>query len=84
METVEDLWLESTRRYDERRREQHRWEWVRFFDKMAASHARISEDYQRRAEELCEAPTRARAWEGAHDPHMTSPSKVSGVVPTLS
>lgn len=53
METVEDLWMESTRRHYQRRREEHRWAWVRHFDRMAASHARISEDYQRRAEELC-------------------------------
>jgi len=32
-----DLWRESTRRYHERWREEHRWEWVRHFGRMAAS-----------------------------------------------
>jgi hypothetical protein len=56
-----DLWRESTRRYHQRRREQHRWEWIRHFDKMADSHARISEDYRRRADELVKEPTPAPA-----------------------
>ena len=47
-------YLESVRRYNARRREQNRWEWVRFFDRMAASHRALSEDYERRAAKLCE------------------------------
>ena len=51
---LEPSYLESVRRYNARRREQNRWEWVRFFDRMARSHRALSEDYERRAEELCE------------------------------
>lgn len=51
---LEPGYMESVRRFHARRREQNRWEWVRFFDRMAASHARIAQDYERRAAELCE------------------------------
>ena len=47
-------WRQSERLSDERRRSENRWEWVRFFDRMAASHASLAKDYERRAEELCE------------------------------
>jgi hypothetical protein len=50
----EELWMESVRRFHERRREQNRWEWVRYFDRMAQSHAKLSKDYRERAELLCE------------------------------
>jgi hypothetical protein len=50
----EELYMESVRRFHERRREQNRWAWVRYFDRMAGSHAKLSQDYKRRAEELCE------------------------------
>jgi hypothetical protein len=50
----EELWMESARRYHERQREQNRWEWVRYFDRMAESHAQLSESYRERAERLCE------------------------------
>jgi hypothetical protein len=50
----EELWMESTRRFHARRREENRWAWIRHFDRMAANHAKLSEDYQRRAEKLCE------------------------------
>ena len=50
------MYAESSRRHREKKREQHLWEWVRFFDRMTASHARMSEDYQRRAEALLEEP----------------------------
>jgi hypothetical protein len=52
-EAKEALWFRSVERYNARRRDQNRWEWVRHFDRMAANHAAISEDYQRRAEALC-------------------------------
>lgn len=48
------MYRESVRCHREKLREQHRWEWVRFFDRMAESHAQISEDYQRRATALLE------------------------------
>ena len=54
LDELEPSYLESVRRYNTQRREQNRWEWVRFFDRMAASHRALSEDYERRAEELCE------------------------------
>lgn len=57
---VEDLFAESTRRHHAKLREQHRWEWIRFFDRMAESHARMSEDYQRRAAALLEEPGEGR------------------------
>jgi len=44
--------MESERRHRARIREQNRWEWVRYFDRMAASHARLSESYRERAERL--------------------------------
>ncbi len=51
--TLEPGYLESVRRHHEKIRQRNRWEWVRFFDRMAESHARIAQDYERRAEELC-------------------------------
>ena len=50
----EALWEESVRRNRERRRREIRAEWFGFFSRMAESHARIAQDYQRRAEELCQ------------------------------
>ncbi len=51
---AEEIWQESVRRYHEREREQNRWAWVRHFDLMAANHAKLAEEYERRASELCE------------------------------
>lgn len=50
----EELWQESVRRDRGRRRREIRAEWFAFFSRMAESHARLAEDYERRAEELCE------------------------------
>jgi L-fucose mutarotase/ribose pyranase (RbsD/FucU family) len=50
---LEPGYQESVRRHHEKIRQRNRWEWVRFFDRMAESHARIAQDYERRAEELC-------------------------------
>ena len=50
----EGLWEASVRRDRERRRREIRAEWFGFFSRMAESHARIAQDYQRRAEELCQ------------------------------
>lgn len=60
-EALEETWKRSAVRHQEKIRRQNRWEWVRFFDRMAASHARLAEDYERRANELCES----EAMEGA-------------------
>ena len=51
---AEEAWAESERRYGGRRRREYRALWFAHFCRMADSHARISEDYERRAEELCE------------------------------
>ena len=51
--TLEASYVESVRRHHEKIRQRNRWEWVRFFDRMAQSHASIAQDYERRAEELC-------------------------------
>lgn len=50
---AEELWKQSVRAYYERRRRKIRAEWFAFFSTMAANHARIARDYERRAEELC-------------------------------
>ncbi|MDP8951778.1 MAG: hypothetical protein M3N18_06015 [Actinomycetota bacterium] len=76
IDDIEELWTASTYRRNERRREQRRWEWVRFFDRMAASHAALSEDYSRRAEALVQENPRARAREEyVHDPYPQSPQE---------
>lgn len=49
---IEDAWAESSRVHRQRERQRNRWEWIRFFERMAASHARTSENYERRAREL--------------------------------
>ncbi len=49
---IEDAWAESARVHQRRTRERNRWEWIRFFERMAENHARMSEDYGRRASAL--------------------------------
>jgi hypothetical protein len=49
----EVVYAESVRRYNARQRKETRAAWFAHFCRMAENHARISEDYQRRAEELC-------------------------------
>lgn len=51
---LEPGYQESVRRHNAKIRERNRWEWVRFFDRMAESHARISEGYKERAQKLLE------------------------------
>ena len=51
---LEPGYVESVRRHHAKVRERNRWEWVRFFDRMAESHARISEGYRERAQKLLE------------------------------
>ena len=50
---LEPSYIESVRRYHARRRKKIAALWFAHFRRMAANHARISEDYERRAEELC-------------------------------
>jgi hypothetical protein len=54
---IEEAWMESERRYYARRRRQNRALWFAHFCHMAASHAQLAQDYERRAEELCEEGT---------------------------
>lgn len=73
-----ELWAGSERRYHERRRNQNRWEWVRHWGLMASCHARISEDYQRRAEALYEELTGAPARVGDASAPLTSNPPTNG------
>jgi hypothetical protein len=53
----EVMYAESVRRYHRRRRKEIAALWFAHFCRMAENHARISEDYERRAEELCKEGT---------------------------
>ena len=48
------MYAESVRRYHSRQRRETAALWFAHFCRMSENHARISEDYERRAEELCE------------------------------
>ncbi len=50
----EEGWKASARAHHARRRREARALWFAHFCRMADSHARISRDYKRRAEELCQ------------------------------
>jgi hypothetical protein len=50
----EESYMESVRRFHARRQDQYRWEWVRYFDRMARNHARLAEEHAARAEALME------------------------------
>ncbi len=50
---LEPSYAESVRRYHSRRRKEIAAAWFAHFCRMAENHAKISEDYERRAEELC-------------------------------
>jgi len=51
---LEPSYAESVRRYHSRQRKEIAALWFAHFCRMAANHARIAQDYERRAEELCE------------------------------
>ncbi len=53
----EMAWKSSVRAHNARQRKQARAAWFAHFCRMAENHARISEDYERRAEQLCEEGT---------------------------
>ena len=55
----EALWAASERRHEAAKRERHRWEWIRFFDRMSRSHAALAADYAERAERLCQEGAQA-------------------------
>jgi hypothetical protein len=50
----EELWKASVRAHHAKIRRRNRAAWFAHFCQMADNHARISRDYQRRAEELCQ------------------------------
>jgi hypothetical protein len=49
-----ELWQQSVERYHAARRRRNRAAWFAYFCNQAQAHAAIAEDYERRAEELCE------------------------------
>ena len=49
----EELWKASVRRHHDAVRRRNRAAWFAHFCQMAENHARISKDYERRAEVLC-------------------------------
>jgi hypothetical protein len=50
----EGLWKASVRAHHAKIRRRNRAAWFAHFCRMADNHARISRDYERRAEELCQ------------------------------
>jgi hypothetical protein len=48
----EQLWAASVERYHEQRRRENVAAWFTFFGRMADNHARLAEDYARRAMSL--------------------------------
>ena len=53
-EAEEMMWKASVRRYHEAARRKNRAAWFSYFSQMADNHARLAQDYERRAEALCE------------------------------
>ena len=58
-EAIQEMWRESERKDRERKRRRHAAEWYGFYSHLADSHARISQEFERRAEALLEEPGRA-------------------------
>ena len=55
----DELWKESIRAYHEHRHRQNVAAWFAYFCRMADSHSRLAQEYERRAEELCEEGEKA-------------------------
>ncbi len=53
---VEVAWAESVRRHQARRREQNRWEWIRFFEHMRDLHQGLADEHRSSARALLEEP----------------------------
>jgi hypothetical protein len=53
----EVLYAQSVRRYHSRQSREIAAAWFAHFCRMAENHAKISEDYERRAEQLCQEGT---------------------------
>jgi hypothetical protein len=54
VDETEKLWKESRRRVEESQHRQNVAAWFAYFCRMADNHRGLSEEYERRAEELCE------------------------------
>ena len=53
-EAIEGMWRESEEKDRERRRRTNRAAWFAFYSRLADSHARMSEEFERRAAALLE------------------------------
>ncbi len=51
---IEAMYAASVRRHQARRREQNRWEWIRFFEHMRDLHQGLADENGIKAEALCE------------------------------
>jgi chorismate mutase len=51
---AEEIWKESVRRYNARRREENRREWCGYFERLAASLRARAEEYDHRVQTLME------------------------------
>lgn len=47
-------WAASERRHREKLRQEHRWQWIRYSECLADSHARIADENRAKAEALLE------------------------------
>ena len=56
---TEELWKESERRYNARRREENRREWCGYFERLAACLRARAEEYDHRAQMLMEPTERS-------------------------
>jgi hypothetical protein len=52
----EELYMESVRRFHERRRRENAAAWYAFHDRMREAHARLAAEHAAKAEKLCEGP----------------------------
>ncbi len=55
---VSELWQESVRRYNARRREENRLAWCGYFERLATSLRSRAEEYDQRAQTLMETDQR--------------------------
>lgn len=48
------IWARSEAVHREKLRQEHRWQWIRYFECLADSHARIADENRAKAEALLE------------------------------
>ncbi len=53
---LEEMWRESVRKDREKRRRKHAAAWYEFYSRLAENHARISQEFERRAVALLDEP----------------------------